>query len=262
MTISAQEIAPITPARVADVATAELDASLALLGGLEDRDWTAPTDCAGWSVHDMTAHLVGQYQGLASVGLYLRRHRQAHRRYPSLSRLDADNRLQIDELGGHSGPELTAMLAAIGPRAIRARRRLPGLIRRQHIVWMYPEETLPDDRLSYLMDVLALRDPWMHRVDIARASGLELLLGAHDRVIVGQVITDLDRAWQGPPAVLELTGPAGGRWTLGSGNPAGTIQADAVDYMRALSGRADLAGLHADGDPEVATAAAAVQVIF
>lgn len=265
MTISAREIAPVTPGRVAEVATAELDASIALLSDLDDRDWAAPTDCAGWSVHDMTAHLVGQYQGLARVGLYLRRHRQAHRRYPELSRLDADNRLQIDELGGYSGAELVAMLAVVGPRAIRARRRLPGLIRRQHIGRMYPEETLPDDRLSYLMDVLALRDPWMHRVDIARAAGRQLLLGAHDRVIVGQVITDLDRAWHGPPAVLELTGPAGGRWTLGPGTPAATIQADAVDYMRALSGRTDSADrgdLHADGDPRPATAAAAARVVF
>jgi hypothetical protein len=98
----------------------------------------------------------------------------------------------------------------------------------------------------------------MHRVDIAGAAGRQLLLGDHDRLIVGQVITDLGRAWQGPAAVLELTGPAGGRWTLGSGSPAATIQADAVDYMRVLSGRADRADLHADGDPRAAAAAARV----
>jgi uncharacterized protein (TIGR03083 family) len=131
MMISAQEIAPVTPGRVAEVATAELEASIALLSGLDDRDWAAPTDCAGWTIHDMTAHLVGQYQGLARVGLYLRRHRQAHRRYPELSRLDADNRLQIDELGGHSGPELVAMLAAGAARSLDApgrhrRRRRPA----------------------------------------------------------------------------------------------------------------------------------------
>ena len=78
----------------------------------------------------MTAHLVGQYQGLAKVGLYLRRHRRAHRRYPTLSRLNAHNRQQIDELGGRTDQQLIAMLAAIGPKAIRARRRVPGLVRR------------------------------------------------------------------------------------------------------------------------------------
>src|SRR5215469_12761818 len=138
-TISAQQIPPITPDRVAQVATAELEACLALLHDLDDSDWAAPTDCAGWTVHDLTAHLTGQYQGLAKPGVYLRRHRRAHRRYPNLSRLDADNRQQIDDLGGHTGPELAAMMATIGPKAIRARRRVPGLLRRQRIGRMYPE---------------------------------------------------------------------------------------------------------------------------
>jgi hypothetical protein len=51
-------------------------------------------------------------------------------------------------LGRHTGPELAAMLAAIGPKAIRARHRVPGLVRRQRIGRMNPEEPLPDDRLS------------------------------------------------------------------------------------------------------------------
>src|SRR5262245_4779653 len=114
--ISAQQIPPITPDRVAEVATAELEACLALLRDLDDRDWAAPTDCAGWTVHDLTAHLAGQYQGLARLDMYLRRHHRAHRRFPTLSRLDADNRQQIDDLGGHTGAELVAMLAATGPK--------------------------------------------------------------------------------------------------------------------------------------------------
>jgi uncharacterized protein (TIGR03083 family) len=261
-TISAGQIAPITSGQVAEVATAELEASLALLGDLDDRDWAAPTDCAGWTVHELTAHMVGQYQGLAKPGVYLRRHRRAHRRYQALSRLDAHNRQQIDDLGGQTGPELVAMLAAIGPKAIRARRRVPGLLRRQHIGRMYPEEPLPDDRLGYILDVLGLRDPWMHRVDLARATGRPLPLGAHDRVIVTQVIDDLGRAWHGPPALLELTGPAGGRWTLGHGAPAATIQADTIEYLRALSGRNNHPDLQADGDPTAAAAAATARVVF
>src|SRR5215472_14791860 len=260
--IGAAEIPPITPGRVAEVATAELKASLALLGGLDDGDWARPTDCAGWTVHDLTAHLAGQYQGLASPAAYLRRHRRAHQRYPAMSRLDADNRQQIDDLGGRTGPELAAMLAATGPKAIRARRRVPGLVRRQRIGRMYPEEPLPDDRLSYMLDVLGLRDPWMHRVDIARATGRPLLLGAHDRVITGQVIADLERAWHGPPVLLELTGPAGGHWTLGNDPPAATVKADAVDYLRALSGRNDHPDLQVTGDPTAAAAATAARVIF
>jgi uncharacterized protein (TIGR03083 family) len=261
-TISAGQIAPVTPGQVAEVARAELAACLTLLRGLDDRDWAAPTDCAGWTVHELTAHLVGQYQGLAKPGVYLRRHRRAHRRYPGLSRLDAHNRQQIDDLGGRTGSELVAMLAMVGPKAIRARRRIPGLLRHQHIGRMYPEEPLPDDRLSYVLDVLGLRDPWMHRVDLARATGRPLPLGAHDHVIVAQVIADLGRGWPGPPVLLELTGPAGGSWTLGHGTPAATIRADTIDYLRALSGRNNHPDLQTDGDPTAADAAAAARVVF
>ena len=68
VTISGRQIAPITPDQVAEVATAELQASLALLENLAEADWSAPTDCAGWTVHELTAHLAGQYQGLATGG--------------------------------------------------------------------------------------------------------------------------------------------------------------------------------------------------
>ena len=130
------------------MATAELEASIALLADL-DHDWTRPTDCAGWTVHDLTTYLVGQYQGLVKPGVFLRRHRRAHRRYLALSRLDADNRQHIDDLGGYSGRELVAMLAATGPKAIRARRRLPAVA--GNAGRMYPEERLSDDRLSYVL---------------------------------------------------------------------------------------------------------------
>src|SRR6266545_58636 len=236
-TINARQIPPITLDRVAEVATAELEAFIALLADLDDRDWARPTDCAGWTVHDLTAHLVGQYQGLAKLSVFLRRHRRAHRRYPALSRLDADNRQHIDDLGGRSGRELVAMLAAIGPKAIRARRRVPALLRRQRIGRMYPEESLPDDRLGYVLDVLGLRDLWMHRVDLAWA-------------------------WEGPPVLLELTGRAGGRWTLGQGAPVATVRADTVDYLRALSGRNDHPDLEVNGDHTAAAAVATARVVF
>ena len=96
----------------------------------------------------------------------------------------------------------------------------------------------------------------------ARATGRPPALGSHDGVIVAQVITDLHRTWDGPPTLLELTGPAGGRWTFGHGTPTTTIRADTVDYLRALSGRNDHPALQADGDPAAAAAAAAARIAF
>jgi hypothetical protein len=62
--------------------------------------------------------------------------------------------------------------------------------------------------------------------------------------------------------LLELTGPAGGRWALGDGSPVATVRADAVAYLRALSGRNDHPALEADGDHAAATAGAAARVVF
>src|SRR5215203_5276168 len=99
-------------------------------------------------------------------------------------------------------------------------------------------------------------------VGLARATGRPLVLGAHDRVVVAQVVADLGRAWEGPAVLLELTGPAGGRWALGDGSPVATVRADAVDYLRALSGRNDHPALEADGDHAAAAAVAAARVVF
>ena len=46
-------------------------ALLADLRGVSDDDWARPTDCVGWTVRDMTAHLVGAAQGHASMRVFL-----------------------------------------------------------------------------------------------------------------------------------------------------------------------------------------------
>jgi uncharacterized protein (TIGR03083 family) len=261
---NARAIPQTSPDRVVEVATAELEAELALLGSLDGRDWRRPTDCAGWDVHDLTAHLVGEYEEILRPWVLLRRLRKGHGRYPGLSRLDAHNQQQIDELGNRSGPGLIAELARLGPSAIRARRRLPGLLRGLPVARLFPEEAqrMPDVGLGYLLDVILVRDVWMHRVDLARATGRPLVLEGHDREVVAQVVRDVSRSWEGPSLLLELTGPAGGRWLLGDDGPVAGVRADAVGYLRAVSGRDDRPTLEVDGDPAAAAAAAAVRLVF
>jgi uncharacterized protein (TIGR03083 family) len=261
---NAWEILQTPPGRAADVATAELEAELALLETLDDRDWSRRTDCVGWDVHDLTAHLVGEYEEIIRPRVLLRRLRKGHRRYPRLSRLDAHNQQQINELGDQSGAELIAALARLGPRAIRARRRLRGPLRRLPVARLFPEDAqrLPDAGLGYMLDVIMLRDAWMHRVDLARATTRPLVLGEHDREVVSQVVRDVGRSWKGPSVLLELTGPAGGRWLLGNDDPAATVRTDAVGYLRAVSGRDDQPALEADGDPVAVAAAATARVVF
>jgi hypothetical protein len=89
------------------------------------------------------------------------------------------------------------------------------------------------------------RDVWMHRVDISRATGRDLVLTPeHDGALVADVVAD----WagrHGRPFELELTGPAGG--TFGVGPGAGErIEMDAVEFCRTISGRTNGSGLLAE----------------
>lgn len=43
-----------------------------------------------------------------------------------------------------------------------------------------PEEPLPDPTLGHLVDVLSNRDTWMHRLEIARATGRPFVVSGHD----------------------------------------------------------------------------------
>ena len=95
--------------------------------------------------------------------------------------------------------------------------------------------------MGYLLDVILTRDPWMHRVDIARATGREMVLtSAHDGRIIAAVVAE----WagrHGRPFTLALTGPAGGKYVAGEDGEHITM--DAVEFCRTVSGRAVGTGL-------------------
>jgi hypothetical protein len=95
--------------------------------------------------------------------------------------------------------------------------------------------------VGYLFDVIHTRDPWLHRVDICRATGRELVLfPEHDGRIVENVVAE----WagkHGQPFVLELAGPAGGRYVAGPNGEE--LRLDAIEFCRILSGRAAGSGL-------------------
>src|ERR1019366_8974536 len=124
---------------------------------------------------------------------------------------DALTGLQVSERMGLGPAPLTAKFAEVAPRAARGRRRAPGLIRHRTM----PMEQTVGDRMErwtigYLVDVVLTRDTWVHRVDIARATGRALELTVdHDAVLVADVAAE-GAARQGHPCTLPLPGrPAG-----------------------------------------------------
>ena len=96
-------------------------------------------------------------------------------------------------------------------------------------------------RLDYLTDTIYTRDMWMHRLDLCRATGREMILTPeHDGRIVALVVRDLARKL--PTAitaglVYELTGPSGGVWRLGGDREAVRIRLDALAFTLRAAGR-------------------------
>ena len=136
----------------------------------------------------------------------------------------------------------------VGPKAAKGRRRVPAFLRARTM----PERQVVDGveeawTIGFITDVILTRDPWMHRIDLARATGRELVLTAdHDGVIVDDVVREwADR--HGQAYRLTLTGPAGGSWSAGQDGEV--IEMDAVEFCRVISGREEGVGLLATQVP-------------
>jgi uncharacterized protein (TIGR03083 family) len=219
------------------LATTEYERFHRMLEQLAPSDWTKPTDCAGWDVRAVAGHCLGMAEMAASMRQAVHQMWLAKRRGGTF--IDALTAVQVEREAHLSTAELVKRFATTGPKAARSRRRTPGFIR---------QRTMPDDQpvgdktepwtFGYLVDVILTRDPWMHRVDISRATGRAMELTAdHDGVLVADVASEwLQRL--GDSVALQLTGPAGGSWP-GAGDPE---VFDAVEFCRAVSGRTEVDG--------------------
>ena len=220
------------------LAATEYDRFVAALMALTPQEWTAPTVNAGWDVRAMATHVMGMAVMAASPWESRRQPKEARKRGGVF--INALTALQVEERADLDPALIVAQLAKTGPRAARGRRRVPGLLRRGRLP--AAETDLADDwTLGFLLDVILTRDTWMHRMDIAAATGrLPELTADHDGVLVDDAV----REWasrHGQPCRLRLTGPAGGSWSFGNGGPE--IKRDAIDFCRVLSGRGEAEGL-------------------
>jgi uncharacterized protein (TIGR03083 family) len=217
------------------LASTEYDRFAAALSALSPEDWTRPTECPGWDVRAMASHVLGMAEMAASIREGRRQQKAALRRGGVF--IDALTGLQVEERAGLTPQQVTERFKVVGPRAARARRRTPGLIRRRPMPVQQAVGGRPESwTLGYLIDTILTRDPWMHRIDIARATGRQPELTAdHDGVLVADVVKEW-ASRHAEPCRVHLTGTAGGTWTFGTGGGP-TYQLDAIDFCRALSGR-------------------------
>jgi uncharacterized protein (TIGR03083 family) len=246
-TVGGELVRPALDHRTAmRLARDEYDRMADTLAALADDDWTKPTACPAWDVREMGCHMVGM-AAMATTPFEQRRQQRkaaADSSAQGIAPLDALTGLQVSERADWTPAEVVEGARKVGPRAARGRRLTPGFVRRRR--FPAPQHVNGHDEwwcIGFLSDVILTRDPWMHRMDIARATGREPVLTAgHDGVIVADVVAEW--AWRHDSAYrLTLTGPAGGTWSRGDGGDH--FEMDAVDFCRVLSGRDDGAGLMA-----------------
>jgi len=222
------------------LAETEFTRMVDLLRQLSTEEWRRQTVCELWDVRAMVAHVLGMAEAQASVRQFAHDFRAARRRKGGLM-IDAMTSTQVRDRAQLTPEQLVHRLGDVAPRAVRARRRTPAVVRWG--VRMKQDPPFDDHRwpYAYLVDIVFTRDTWVHRLDICRATGREMVLTPeHD----GRLVADVAAEWarrHGQPFTLILTGVAGGEW--GSGLAGERIELDALDFCWTLAGRAPGAGL-------------------
>lgn len=240
--IDVASVRPVSHGEGQDLFAAEIDRTVDLLRTLTPEQWAAPTDCPAWDVHHLNLHLLGAAESGASfreLAHQLRAARSWQNKHggPQEAALSG---VQVQEREAVRPDELVSRLADAGPRAAARRRSLPSLVRRVSIAVDGP--VVERWTVGYLVDVIYLRDAWMHRIDSSRAVEAPLVLTAeHDGRIVADVVAEWCRR-HGRPVDLVLTGTAGGRFVAGSGTRE-VLELDAVEFCRTLAGRTAGEGL-------------------
>jgi uncharacterized protein (TIGR03083 family) len=240
-TMRVEAIPPLDHDEAMALAETEIGRLLTVVDDLQAGDWSRPTDCTGWTVRDMLGHLLGMFELQADRDDRTRQIKTAAELASRSGRLRLDEltALQVREHADLTVDELRTALHQAASRGLAARRALPAELRAAPYDPELPGEGMWT--LGRLFDIIHTRDPWLHRVDVCRATGRNLVLTPeHDGRIIADVVADWAARHQ-QPFTLELTGPAGSTFTAGTGGKH--LRIDAVEFCRTLSGRVPGTGL-------------------
>src|SRR5712692_6278401 len=146
--------------------------------------------------------------------------------------IDEMTALQVRDHASLAPTEMADRMRDVAPKAVRGRRRTPGLLR---AVPSKPGAPIEGTwKLGYLIGTIMNRDYWMHRVDLTRATGKQLVVTPeHDGRLVADVVAEWGKT-HGQSFTLTLAGPAGGTFVQGEGGDE--LRLDAVEFCRILSG--------------------------
>jgi uncharacterized protein (TIGR03083 family) len=244
MSSDATDVGRIRGARGATIwraAVEEYRRFVKLLRELELADWSTPTDCSRWDVRQLALHVLGATEANASPRELVHQFRRGlplNREIDSHHWVDGINELQVRDRSNLSPRQLIDRMETAWPKAVRGRRLAPPPLRWLPISFGPPIGWHP---LTYLLKEGFTRDVWMHRVDIARATGKKLILTPeHDGGLVAGIVAEWARTHR-QPFVARLNGPAGGLFAQGDAGEE--INIDAIEFCRILAGRGEGHGL-------------------
>ena len=234
-------------------AATELDRFQAQLSRLQAADWRSHTACPAWDVRAVSSHVLAMAEMFSSFRRNAAQHLPASRAAKKGEvYIDALTARQVADRRELTPEQITQRLQTFAPRMLRWRTRAPGLMRDRAMPGAQPVSSDPGAVIErwtfgFLFDTILTRDAWMHRIDIADATGQDLdLSAAHDGVLVAEVVSEWASRHTSPYG-LSLTGPAGGTWSRGPGGES--LSLDAIEFCRALAGRAPAPGLLAVSVP-------------
>ena len=201
-----------------------------------------------WDVRAMAAHVLGMAEAQASFRQFTHDFRAAGKR-SSGKMIDEMSATQVRERTAMTPGAIVSRLAAVAPKAVRARRRTPAAVRWAVRLKNDPPFDAERWRYGFLVDTIFTRDTWMHRLDISRATGRPMeLTGDHD----GRLVADVDHRVGAPPwsAVHphpDRHGRSRPQWR--SGEAGEHLELDALDFCWIAAARQPGTGLMATKVP-------------
>jgi uncharacterized protein (TIGR03083 family) len=212
---------PLGPVYVNDLFEGERSLLLATLESLSREQWDTPTVCAGWSVKDIAAHLLADDLGPVS------RRRDGHTaswfsgEWDDLLRfINRQNEEWVAAMRRVSGPLIVELLRFSGERVFAVYRSLARDSVGPVVDWAGPRPAP-----MWLHVAREYTERWLHGQQIYDALGVER---AKDRRLFAPVLGTFVRALphtyrdvDAPPGthvLMEITGDAGGRWSLVRGD--------------------------------------------
>lgn len=240
-TTAASSVQRPRAAEAAAIGRAELACFLDLIAGLHPDELDRPTHCSLWSVRDLVAHQASHAQSGSGIrGFFAQLDPRLVRPYrkTGMSMLDALNQAQVDRRKDRPFEAVVAELRQETAASIESRMRLHPLTRAIRVP-VHPVGLMP---LSTLLMEIFPRDMWIHRLDIADATGRPFSLEAeHNDAVVAGIVRDAGRQaskrLRSIAVELRLRGPRERAWSFGTGERV-SMAMDIADFARLTSERA------------------------